>query len=410
MGFKIELTNSNVQLTHGTDWDRLTKTPNNKRKYHFKNTVFEQRVFIEHTANACSFENCHFKQGVIFSNPPIPANAFFNKVYSCRVRMIDCKIEKQLIITDCTFEKKVRFHDCEMEEFIPSNAIFKDLADFWATNFLNKVIFYKTDFNETAVFSMSTFNKDVLFTYSLLAGKSIFNRTTFIQGLDISQAIISGQLKLMDLKFENYNFETRYYGNNNEDYQAAIDHGKISRNKGQDDRYVEKLAIPLTNKRHTFQILKNQFEKSGNYADSTDMRREEKKALQKLTSNRKNDDDFKHTTKGDRFILWLNRWSNHYRSDFRNGIWFTLIVGIASFLLVLMSTGSFWSNIGGDFDYTTFLWTIETFVSFLNPVHKMDYIKDLNPCLGIAYVLDFLGRIFVGYGIYQTVQAFRKFK
>jgi hypothetical protein len=55
-------------------------------------------------------------------------------------------------------------------------------------------------------------------------------------------------------------------------------------------------------------------------------------------------------------------------------------------------------------------YTVKQFINFLNPAHSINYIDELNPFYGIPYVFDFLGRIAVGYGIYQTVQAFRKFR
>ncbi|MFL0096033.1 hypothetical protein [Tenacibaculum maritimum] len=56
---------------------------------------------------------------------------------------------------------------------------------------------------------------------------------------------------------------------------------------------------------------------------------------------------------------------------------------------------------------------ISHFLNFLNPTHKFNYLGDdfskytLSPSF---YIWDFVGRIFVGYGIYQTIQAFRKYR
>ena len=75
---------------------------------------------------------------------------------------------------------------------------------------------------------------------------------------------------------------------------------------------------------------------------------------------------------------------------------------------------SFFFNIDSvrtcEFDLNVMGYTIKQFINFLNPAHSINYIDELNPFYGIPYVFDFLGRIAVGYGIYQTVQAFRKFR
>jgi len=50
-------------------------------------------------------------------------------------------------------------------------------------------------------------------------------------------------------------------------------------------------------------------------------------------------------------------------------------------------------------------WFIDFFI-FLLPTHKITDI--FSKPLWYHYLIDILGRIFVGYGIYQTVAAFRK--
>jgi len=142
------------------------------------------------------------------------------------------------------------------------------------------------------------------------------------------------------------------------------------------------------------------------------MRKQEKKALSQLTKSRKADAEWKDSTGGDRFILWLNRWSNHYRSDFRNGILFTVLGALAFFVLTFLTTQEFWNRLcfSCDIDGAVFGYTIKQFIVFLNPTHRHDFISELNPFFGIPYVFEFLGRIAVGYGIYQTIQAFRKFR
>lgn len=50
------------------------------------------------------------------------------------------------------------------------------------------------------------------------------------------------------------------------------------------------------------------------------------------------------------------------------------------------------------------------FWQFLIPTHKFDYLGVKQTDSPLFYVFDFFGRIAVGYGIYQFIQAFRKFK
>ena len=310
----------------------------------------------------------------------------------------NCKFYKNVMAYNASFKGKVRFRNCEFFEDVNFwNASFKKLADFWSSTFHKPISFYKTDFLSTTVFSSVKFIENVLFTYTLFEGKTIFGRTKFKKGLDISQSIIAGKLQLFDLDFDIDKFEAEYVGNDDKKFQECVHRAH---------------KIPLINKVATFQILKNQFSNQGNHIDEISMRKQEKTAFAQLMKFRKLDEDWKVNTSGDRLILWLNRWSNHYKSDFRNGIVFTLIVALIFLFLSTITTGEFWNRLcfKCEFDRDVIGFTIKSFINFLNPIHKIDYLDSLKPFFGIPYVFDFLGRIAVGYGIYQTVQAFRKYK
>lgn len=63
-------------------------------------------------------------------------------------------------------------------------------------------------------------------------------------------------------------------------------------------------------------------------------------------------------------------------------------------------------------------WTeFDYYVQSILPTHSFNYLTDGDNEDMVKhelekgyYAIDFLGRIFVGYGIYQTIQAFRKYK
>jgi len=53
---------------------------------------------------------------------------------------------------------------------------------------------------------------------------------------------------------------------------------------------------------------------------------------------------------------------------------------------------------------------IDYFPHVFNPTHQFDYMANTGANYqGWALVVDTLGRIAVGFGIYQTIQAFRKY-
>lgn len=114
---------------------------------------------------------------------------------------------------------------------------------------------------------------------------------------------------------------------------------------------------------------------------------------------------------GDKLILWLNHISNNHGLNPWKGVAFTIIVGaIFFFPSLFLLNNSYW-NWGwtGWADYWAVIGkTTELFTKALYAAHSFDYLKEFQP-KGIVFVLDFIGRIFVAFGYYQTIMAFRKF-
>ena len=53
--------------------------------------------------------------------------------------------------------------------------------------------------------------------------------------------------------------------------------------------------------------------------------------------------------------------------------------------------------------------SVKYYFTFLTPTHKISFMDAEKPKT-FFYVWNFIGRIFISYGIFQTIQAFRKFK
>ena len=361
--------------------------------YRFKRCEFNLNITVKTSDRQVFFEdNCKFNNHLKIKNRN--SDLTFK---NCVINDLDIK--------NVTFGDnsrkfkggKIRFHSCEFHKTNFTNTKFNNLVDFWNSTFHNPITFHKTDFNDTTVFSAVRFKENILFTYTFFGSKTIFGRTIFEKGIDLSQGIIDGDLLFFDLKFNFPKYISEYVGKDNEKFQKYIDSENI---------------IPHINKVTTFQILKNNFAKQGNHIDEVLMSKEEKTSFSELVQSRKEDQNWGDSTWGDRVILWLNRRSNNYKSDFRNGISFTLISSLLFLLLTFLSTEVFWGRIcfSCEFDCSVIGYTVKQFIVFLNPTHKITYINELKPFLGIPYIFDLLGRIAVGYGIYQTIQAFRKYK
>lgn len=110
--------------------------------------------------------------------------------------------------------------------------------------------------------------------------------------------------------------------------------------------------------------------------------------------------------------LWLNSISNNFGRNWFLGTVFSFGIGILFFCFLLVSTNNYqWGFPQFDFSLTP------AYLKFMNPLrffelealfnntHQEGNIK-LN---GLSYLADFGGRLFIAYGYYQTIQAFRRF-
>ena len=298
----------------------------------------------------------------------------------------NCFFNKHFIADNATFKRKFRVHDCEFYgDTSFRNTKFNDLADFWCSKFYKKTIFYKTDFYGSAVFSGVRFKDNVLFTYTLIDKNLILKGVTPEKGLDLSLAIIPGEILIFDFYLSNFkSVSTRYKDQKVYDFDVA-----------------EAGLIPTKNKRETFRILKQAFITQNNIVESLPYQKLEKVAL-------KEEYDHKKGLRNciDKFVLFLNKWSNDYGSYPLRSIVFILLVGWFFFICSIIASNNF------SFEFNPANWAfndgVKYFFQYLIPTHRFDYMGVQTN--GWFYFWDFLGRTFVGYGIYQFIQAFRKFR
>lgn len=383
------------------------------KKIYFQNIILDFDHSFTLSLNKIHFKNCEFRQKIKINTS--------NEVDE-ELILESCIFNNDLDISECKFKKNVKFWQSSFNNVNFHNTTFNGLADFWSCTFNENVIFYKTDFLGTTVFSAANFKKAVLFTYTSISKVIIFRGTRFENGLDLSQAIISGNISLHDIRIKKF---------------KAVDN--TENNKIYENYITETGDIPFSNKRETFRILKQNFSKNGNEIDSIEYKKKEHETLfYELISNIKNtllpvNIENLNRTKYIRFyfkklfdkkskrikrflnlieniqnliILFLNFISNHFGVSWFFGLTFISCIASIFFLLSITEIPEYYFTLNPK----NWQWEhFKYFLEFLNPTHKFDYLneKKLTPCF---YIYDFFGRILVGYGIYQFVQAFRKYK
>jgi len=111
--------------------------------------------------------------------------------------------------------------------------------------------------------------------------------------------------------------------------------------------------------------------------------------------------------------LGLNKLSNDFGRSWQKAAFFSVIIGIFFFYGVVICSDQY--SIGFPITFNKDL--LQGFFKFMNPLRFFETESLFkagegkpSPTLNIgSYFFDYLGRIFVAYGFYQTIQAFRKF-
>lgn len=350
------------------------------------------------------------KINIAFSNCVFQKDFDLLQSNQSKYELSDCTFYGNFNVSNSRFKGKLKFSRCKFQATDFYNTVFEDLADFYKCDFFQDVIFFKTDFLGTTVFSASTFHENALFTYSLIQELVIFRGTVFKKGIDLSLSIGKGKINCFDIKV-NEDFKTiEPKANDKEDYESVY------------DRFVrEDAIIPIKNKRETFRILKHTLESQNDIAESLNFKVAEKKALSKelwakqFHTEEKNKIKrlwkwvkFKIAKSMDIFTLYMNQCSNYYGTSIWCAFWFTASVGGFFYYLSAINSGIY--TFDCSLNMSTFESGFSHFIQFLLPTHSFNYMGDLKNESVWYYVFDFAGRLFVGYGIYQFIQAFRKFR
>lgn len=348
----------------------------------YSHCEFEGKVDIRSTPRELKFnDKCWFRDELKIRTRD--KNISFKNCEISNLNLEDAKFGKQ-----GSNLGKLRIKSCIVNKSNFKNATFYALVDFYYTVFTKNVVFYKTDFLNIIVLSATTFKANLLFTYTLLSDKVIMRSTQFKKGFDFSLAIIKGQLAIFNIEHDYKAYEAIKDPSNEKEYEKAVSEDGL---------------IPLQNKLETYRILKVDFEKQQNIPESLKFKRFEKRTYKHVLSTKKNSWD----SRIDKATLWLNRWSNKHGTSAGRALVFTLGLGLFFFYFSAIASNKFswsgweWSAVGDGIGY---------FFQFLIPTHKFSYLETAEPTSNLYYILDFLGRIAVGYGIYQFIQAFRKFR
>jgi hypothetical protein len=289
-----------------------------------------------------------------------------------------CEFRFGINLNNFSYNQKIRFWKCKFYRLHIFNASFNKLFELVDSEVYSNAFFNKADFNANCVFTKTKFYKNCIFTYSTFEKQGIFSRAIFRDknnlptGLDLSQSIVNGQLTFFETDLGNY--EAKRIDSNSTEYDDAIS---------------EDGKIPIQNKRETFRIIKHQLLQQNNAIEAEKYDKLEKQTL--LYETYKN---LKIKNISNLFLLLLNKYSNNYKTSWLYALIFTLSVASISHSILSISEAN---------DFCDGL----KFIKLLNPI---DFSFYSNAHSGKIYTVYFLAKISIGFGIYQLIQAFRKYR
>ena len=383
----------------------------------FKNTDGEFKVALRDKLEfyECEFHN-NFTINTVFENKVVFQGCSFNTLvnlskctFKSEVVFNDSKFNNKLDFANTNFKGKVRFHRVLFHKTVEfKNTTFNDLADFYQAHFISEQQFHLTDFLNITIFSEATFENQVQFLHNKIdtATSISFQNTTFKKSLDISRANFWCNLSFWDAKIKDTSVLSSIYVYDSMEY----DFDKQKLTNDQREKAYKKL-------RESMRIVKQSFKKENNNIEALEYNEKEislyRKELKVREIKREEEHHILITTLKilrkyqDRFILSLNRWSNRYGTSWGRGLFFTLIITLIFYSIFLYNLNLRINWQPTKDDMTKWLRYGVEFFNITHWKYKPFGIPLENQ--NTAYIILFIGRLFISYGIYQTVQAFRKY-
>ncbi|WP_010664007.1 pentapeptide repeat-containing protein [Marinilabilia salmonicolor] len=335
----------------------------------------------------CSFNQLNNKESEPCSSISLSSFNLRNIEFKDRVFFNDAKFRKALYLKNCKFHEKVQFHSVNFLNTANfDNTTFYNLVDFYYAEFNSPQIFHLTDFLDRAIFSNTVFHNQLSFIHCKTQTDSFINfeSAEFKQSLDISRANFNCETNFWNIKIEKKSIIPNQFNVYNTDGLEDISNDLISK------KALQKL-------RESYRIIKNSLRKSGNEINALKF-----KSYEMIVFER----ELRLWDKG-KTILFFSKWSNHHGLNWGRGFLFT-VFSACVFLyifLIIPNNGLEWSC-----TRQARLETLSAFVQFLNLTEWNPILwgKDINS-YNYGYLVLFCSRIFISYGYYQTISAFRRY-
>ena len=383
---------------------------------HFKRCKFEGNAMLSQGLGSIVFEDCTLNQGLELRS-------------ATSLRINNCKLKQKIELSgtfgaiailgtefmshdeaDCFLFKDSNCRQFTISDSTLVNASFKGTvfqkgsrfsANFYCSNESISTDFSGARFDEDVNFMPSNFEKRLNFASAIFQGTANFNsiNSAFSSNCDFTSAEFKKRVDFdgsswIQAKFNYAEFNDFISFKNSRINYLCLTKANVN---GKSD-FIG--ATIKDGDRETFRIIKNEFIKINNGVEALRYKSKEMASYERELRG----------LNSEYFLVFLNRISNNHGINWGRGVLFTLIAAVLFFILYLCTLGSLpfhvgyknWHSFTAALDLTT-----RYFVRFLIITHDIDFMSQYGPTAA-SFVVDFVAKIFIGFGIYQTIAAFRK--
>jgi len=406
--FEEQANFQNVEFIRNSNFDRCIFN---------KNVYFNKVLFNTHEVffNNSIFKNKFHGQSIEFITDPKRKTPF--------VDFRNSEFHEEVDLSYNNFDRACYFSDAKFHgNILLRKTHFEVSACFYDTVIGGNILFTAYSVEDDTLEVIPSIIKIITFNRSKIAGRIDFEKCE-IESLEACFSNIQkgALLRIYESKIKRLDFTSVYNDGaimleDNQDnieeitFKSAINTGLIE---------IENTNAKTIKDRKTARLLKDSAFKSGNSIDALEYRKKELELLKQEATYMK---------RGTRLLLRLNGLSNDHGTDWVKGLNFTLISWLASYLLFLFTsriqdihaflTGqnviwSFSLDISNGIKY---LWSLDFLNTLSIWINQFDFhgvwwivIFKLIQTLFVISIF-ILGKIAIGYGIYQIITAFRKYK
>lgn len=384
------------------------------------------------------FLNCHFSSSLNFTSAVIGELTFGSCTYeNKRLGIYNCDID-ELDITNFKFIgsefflSKSTIKHTDIENLIILDGILKiwncDFEDFFsiANSQFKHIDFNHSKFNKYFDFitNKTSEKKSSQLFRSCEFGKSSFFKNSFPEKVDFIECNFLNSVNFSNLKIITSNliflsciFEKHVHFNDTSLYKLVFESTKFNDILSFQSGVVNILEIDKTifEKTAAFDELKILDVKKCTRKTIRNIKLQLQKAENKIDYNRFRAYElsayytelkwFNWKDSKDKFILAATWLSTGFEHSWRRALVFTIISGLLwySGLYFLEYHGSYNPEKINDFFTGAFRFFLIT--DFYSPFEERKYLTD-----AISWLPFVIGKIFIAFGIYEMIQAFRKFK